>query len=212
MGSVLAATTRSPLFAMILIFEISLKYEMMPPLMIGCVVATLVSRGIHKPSVYTAPLYRRGLEFDQENPQMGSATDRCVGDVMVGPTSPIKETDHLPQISEIFLKSPRNYLPVLSIDKRLVGIISLQDVKAHLNAGDELRAIIALDLMRPVETMLTPNTRLMDALPTIMSSEIEMIPVVNSEREMRLVGAISRSQTLGSLSESIGETSETNKI
>ena len=212
MGSVLAATTRSPLFAMILIFEISLKYEMMPPLMIGCVVATLVSRGIHKPSVYTAPLYRRGLEFDQENRQMGSATDRCVGDVMVGPTSPIKETDHLPQISEIFLKSPRNYLPVLSIDKRLVGIISLQDVKAHLNAGDELRAIIALDLMRPVETMLTPNTKLMDALPTIMSSEIEMIPVVNSEREMRLVGAISRSQTLGSLSESIGETSETNKI
>jgi CIC family chloride channel protein len=212
MGSVLAATTRSPLFAIILIFEISLKYELMPPLMIGCVVATLISRGLHKPSVYTAPLYRRGLEFDQEDRQMGSATDLCVGDLMKGPTSPIKETDHLPQISEIFLKSPRNYLPVLSKDKRLVGIISLQDVKAHLSGGDELRAIIALDLMRPVETVLTPNTHLMDALPTIMSSEIEMIPVVNTEREMRLVGSISRSQTLGSLSESIGEISQKNNI
>ena len=184
----------------------------MPPLMIGCVVATLISRGLHKPSVYTAPLYRRGLEFDQEDRQMGSATDLCVGDLMKGPTSPIKETDHLPQISEIFLKSPRNYLPVLSKDKRLVGIISLQDVKAHLSGGDELRAIIALDLMRPVETVLTPNAHLMDALPTIMSSEIEMIPVVNTEREMRLVGSISRSQTLGSLSESIGEISQKNNI
>ena len=212
MGSVLAATTRSPLFAIILIFEISLKYELMPPLMIGCVVATLVSRGLHKPSVYTAPLYQRGLEFDQEDRQMGSATDRCVGDVMVGPTSPIKETDHLPQISEIFLKSPRNYLPVLSKDRRLVGIISLQDVKAHLNGGDELRAIIALDLMRPIERVLTPNTHLMDALPTIMSSEVEMIPVVNTEREMRLVGSLSRSKTLGSLSESIGERSQKNNI
>ena len=212
MGSVLAATTRSPLFAIILIFEISLKYELMPPLMIGCVVATLVSRGLHKPSVYTAPLYQRGLEFDQEDRQMGSATDRCVGDVMVGPTSPIKETDHLPQISEIFLKSPRNYLPVLSKDKRLVGIISLQDVKAHLNGGNELRAIIALDLMRPIERVLTPNTHLMDALPTIMSSEVEMIPVVNTEREMRLVGSLSRSKTLGSLSESIGERSQKNNI
>tara|TARA_B100001094_G_scaffold183928_1_gene178195 strand:+ start:221 stop:2038 length:1818 start_codon:yes stop_codon:yes gene_type:complete len=212
MGSVLAATTRSPLFAIILIFEISLKYELMPPLMIGCVVATLVSRGLHKPSVYTAPLYQRGLEFDQEDRQMGSATDRCVGDVMVGPTSPIKETDHLPQISEIFLKSPRNYLPVLSKDRRLVGIISLQDVKAHLNGGDELRAIIALDLMRPIERVLTPNTHLMDALPTIMSSEVEMIPVVNTEREMRLVGSLSRSKTLGSLSESIDERSQRNNI
>ena len=184
----------------------------MPPLMIGCVVATLVSRGLHKPSVYTAPLYQRGLEFDQEDRQMGSATDQCVGDVMVGPTSPIKETDHLPQISEIFLKSPRNYLPVLSKDKRLVGIISLQDVKAHLNGGDELRAIIALDLMRPIERVLTPNTHLMDALPTIMSSEIEMIPVVNTLREMRLVGSLSRSKTLGSLSESIGERSQRNNI
>ena len=212
MGSVLAATTRSPLFAMILIFEISLMYELMPPLMIGCVVATLVSRSLHKASVYTAPLYRRGLMLDQESRQMGSATDQCIGDVMVGPTSPIKETAVLPEISDIFLKSPRNYLPVLTDDKRLVGIIALQDVKAYLTAGEELRAVIALDLMRPVETMLTPNARLMDALPTIMGSEMEMIPVVNSVREMRLVGSVSRSKTLGLLSDAIGQSSQENQI
>ena len=118
----------------------------------------------------------------------------------------------LPEISDIFLKSPRNFLPVLSNVKRLVGIISLQDVKAHLNAGEELRAVIALDLMRPVEIMLTPKARLMDALPTIMGSEMEMIPVVNSEREMRLVGSVSRGKTLGLLSEAIGESSQENQI
>jgi len=132
--------------------------------------------------------------------------------VMVGPTSPIKETAVLPEISDIFLKSPRNYLPVLSDDKRLVGIIALQDVKAHLTAGEELRAVIALDLMRPVETMLTPNARLMDALTTIMGSEMEMIPVVNSVREMRLVGSVSRSKTLGLLSDAIGQSSQENQI
>ena len=212
MGSVLAATTRSPLLAMILIFEISLKYELMPPLMIGCVVATLVSQKLHKASVYSAPLHRRGLVVDQESRRMGSATDRCIGDVMVGPTSPIKETSSLPEISEIFLHSPRNYLPVLSIDKRLVGVISLQDLKAHLNAGDELRAVIALDLMRPPETFMTPNRRLMEALPEIMGSEMEMIPVVNSNREMRLVGSVSRSETLGLMSEVIARSGEENTI
>ena len=212
MGSVLAATTRSPLLAMILIFEISLKYELMPPLMIGCVVATLVSQKLHKASVYSAPLHRRGLVVDQESRRMGSATDRCIGDVMVGPTSPIKETASLPEISEIFLRSPRNYLPVLSVDKRLVGVISLQDLKAHLNAGDELRAVIALDLMRPPETFLTPNRRLMEALPEIMGSEMEMIPVVNSNREMRLVGSVSRSETLRLMSEAIARSGEENTI
>ena len=206
MGSVLAATTRSPLLAMILIFEISLKYELMPPLMIGCVVATLVSQKLHKASVYSAPLHRRGLVVDQESRRMGSATDRCIGDVMVGPTSPIKETSSLPEISGIFLHSP------LSIDKRLVGVISLQDLKAHLNAGDELRAVIALDLMRPPETFMTPNRRLMEALPEIMGSEMEMIPVVNSNREMRLVGSVSRSETLGLMSEVIARSGEENTI
>ena len=212
MGSVLAATTRSPLLAMILIFEISLKYELMPPLMIGCVVATLVSQKLHKASVYSAPLHRRGLVVDQESRRMGSATDRCIGDVMVGPTSPIKETAAMPEISEIFLRSPRNYLPVLSVDKRLVGVISLQDLKAHLNAGEELRAVIALDLMRPPKTFLTPNRRLMEALPEIMGSEMEMIPVVNSNREMRLVGSVSRSKTLGLMSEVIARSGEENTI
>jgi CIC family chloride channel protein len=212
MGSVLAATTRSPLLAMILIFEISLKYELMPPLMIGCVMATLVSQKLHKASVYSAPLHRRGLVVDQESRRMGSATDRCIGDVMVGPTSPIKETAALPEISEIFLASPRNYLPVLSADNRLVGVISLQDVKAHLNVGDEMRAVIALDLMRPVDTVLTPNRQLMDALPEIMGSEMEMIPVVNSNREMRLVGSVSRSKTLGLMSEAIAKSGVENTI
>ena len=212
MGSVLAATTRSPLLAMILIFEISLKYELMPPLMIGCVVATLVSQKMHKASVYSAPLHRRGMVESQESRRIGSATDRCIGDVMVGPTSPIQETAALPEISEIFLHSPRNYLPVLSADKRLVGVISLQDLKAHLNAGEELRAVIALDLMRPAETYLTPNRQLMEALPEIMSSEMEMIPVVNSNREMRLVGSVSRSKTLGLMSDAIARSGEENTI
>jgi len=42
MGSMLAATTRSPLLAMIMVFEISLDYSLMPPLMLACVVSILV--------------------------------------------------------------------------------------------------------------------------------------------------------------------------
>ena len=44
MGATLAGTTKSPLLAMIMAFEISLDYSLMPPLMLACVVAVLVSR------------------------------------------------------------------------------------------------------------------------------------------------------------------------
>ena len=43
MGGLLAATTHSPLLAMILIFEISLNYTLMPPLMVVAVISTISS-------------------------------------------------------------------------------------------------------------------------------------------------------------------------
>src|SRR5207245_4692784 len=43
MGSMLAAPLRSPLLAMITVFEISLDYSLMPPLILACVASILVA-------------------------------------------------------------------------------------------------------------------------------------------------------------------------
>ncbi|MBT5310861.1 MAG: hypothetical protein HOL38_04685, partial [Verrucomicrobia bacterium] len=48
--------------------------------------------------------------------------------------------------------------------------------------------------------------------PEIMGSEMEMIPVVNSNREMHLVGSVSRSKTLGLMSETIAKSGLENTI
>ena len=60
MGSMLAATLRSPLLAMIMVFEISLDYSLMPALMLACVVSILVSSKLHPESIYTEPFAARG--------------------------------------------------------------------------------------------------------------------------------------------------------
>src|SRR5207247_2819150 len=85
MGSMLAATTRSPLLAMIMVFEISLDYSLMPPLMLACVVSILVARRFHPESIYTEPLRLKGLTVSQESLEPGTATERTVGDVMLAP-------------------------------------------------------------------------------------------------------------------------------
>ena len=43
-----------------MMFEISLNYSVMPPLMLACAVATLVARRLYPDSVYTEPLRRKG--------------------------------------------------------------------------------------------------------------------------------------------------------
>lgn len=203
MGSALAATTRSPLFAMILVFEISLNYSLMPPLMLACVVSTLVASRFHPDSIYTEPLRVRGVQRDEDNLAPGEALDKRIGDLMNAPIPPLRETARFQEIVDRFLTSPNNFLPVVDAKRRLVGMVALQDMKEHLNDQQTFVPIIASDLMRPAPPTLTPNQRLIQALPALLQSELRNIPVVTSFTENRLIGSVNRSEVLALLSDAI---------
>lgn len=203
MGSMLSATTQSPLLAMILIMEISLDYSLMPPLMLGCVVSMLVARRLHPDSIYTEPLRRKGLKVSQDATASEAATERTVADVMLAPVPPVREIAPLSEIAHRFLTSANNFLPVVNGRDRLLGIVALQDLKEHLGAADELRGVIAYDIMRPPPPCVTPNQRLLEVLPVVLQSEQRNIPVVSTLQENRLVGALARAEVLGIFSEVI---------
>jgi chloride channel protein, CIC family len=203
MGSMLAATTRSPLLAIIMIFEISLDYSIMLPLMLACVVSILVASRFVAESVYTEPLRRKGLSVTQETTTLGAAMERTVGDITRPPVPPVRENATLSELAERFLTSSNNFLPIVDAKQQLIGLVALHDLKEYLNAGDELSAVIAYDVMRPPSTCVTPNQRLLDVLPVVLASEQRNIPVVNSLKENRLIGSITRSEVLNLFSEAI---------
>lgn len=214
MGSVLAATTHSPLLAMIMVFEISLRYSLMPPLMLGCAVAVLAAKRLHPESVYTEPLRWKRLVLERETASPGAALERTVGDVMRAPVPPLTPTARLSEIGMRFVSSPNNFLPVVDEGSRLVGLVALQDMKPYLNENTDF-GVIAQDIMRAAPRCLTPSQPLAEALPVVLASEQRNIPVVNSAAEMRLVGSVVRAEVLGLLSEAIspkGEGEETNRF
>jgi CIC family chloride channel protein len=201
MGSVFAATTRSPLLAIVMVLEISLNYSLMPALMLGCAVSTLVSQRLHPHSIYTEPLRLRGLEV--ESYRLGAATEQTIGDLMRAPVPPVRENTTLPQLGERFLGSTNNFIPVVDSKSRLVGVVALQDLKEYLGAGQELNAIIAGDVMRPIPPCLRPGQKLMDALPVLLASEQRNVAVINTLEEKRLIGSVPRAEALAALSEAI---------
>ena len=203
MGSMLAATTHSPLLAILMIFELSLNYSVMPPLMIACAVSTLVARRLHKESIYTEPLRRKGVELDRESPQIGAATQTTVADLMRQPIPPLRENTTFREIADRFLTLTNNFLPVVDSSQRLIGMVALHDLKEYLNAGQELSGVIAYDVMRPPPSCLTPNQKLTDVLPILLASEVRNVPVVNNLSEFRLLGTVGRAEALGLLSEAI---------
>jgi chloride channel protein, CIC family len=203
MGSMLAATLRSPLLAMIMVFEISLDYSLMPPLMLACVVSILVAGKLHPESIYTEPLRRKGLLVRKDPTASEAATERTVSDLMRAPVTPMRETAALSEIANRFLTSANNFIPVVDAKGQIVGIIALQDLKEFLGSEEQLLGVIAYDIMRPPPVCVTPNQRLLEVLPVVLASEQRNIPVVNTLKENRLVGALGRAEVLGIFSEVI---------
>jgi chloride channel protein, CIC family len=209
MASVLAATTRSPFLAMVMVFEISLDYSLMPPLMLGCVMAIVMAGRLERDSIYTEPLRLKGLMEAEETTRFGAATAQRVGDVMLAPVPPVNETATLPELAHRFLTSANNFVPVVDGERRFVGMVALQDLKEHLGAGRELSAVIASDVMRPPPPCVTPSQRLVDVFNLALASELQNIPVVSTLEDRRLVGALSRTHVLGLFAESIAAVSKT---
>jgi CIC family chloride channel protein len=64
MAAAIAATTRAPLMAAVMVFELSGDYAIVLPLMLATAVATLVSRWLGRESIYTAELRQRGIGWE----------------------------------------------------------------------------------------------------------------------------------------------------
>jgi CIC family chloride channel protein len=64
MAAAIAATTHAPLMAAVLVFELSGDYAIALPLVLATALATLVSRGLRRDSIYAAELKRRGIAWE----------------------------------------------------------------------------------------------------------------------------------------------------
>jgi CIC family chloride channel protein len=147
------------------------------------------------------------LIVPQEPTATEAAAERTVGDIMRAPVTPVRETATLREIADRFLTGANNFLPVVDAKHQLAGLVALQDLKEYLGAEEEFRGVIAYDIMRPPPPCVTPNQRLLDVLPVVLASEQRNIPVVNTLKENRLIGALPRAEVLGMFSEAIAASS-----
>ena len=91
MGAFLSATTHAPIMAIIMLFEMTLDYEIILPLMLACVVAHYVSTAIEPASIYSDSLKRKGAAFVRQQLAALRVADLMKKDpVAVGEISPLR--------------------------------------------------------------------------------------------------------------------------
>jgi CBS-domain-containing membrane protein len=177
MGAVFAGATHASMTAVLVIFEMTGDYEIILPLMLAVVTSTLLSGVLLRgESIYSLKLTRRGIRLVR-----GRALDVLehvqVREVMsesitVRPETPLEGLD------AFFLKANRNAVTVVDDHERLVGIVSLTDLRRAQDSRDDLQGVCVRDVMTSSLVTAFPDESLNAVLQRMAPRDLSRLPVV----------------------------------
>jgi CIC family chloride channel protein len=198
MGCFLAAMTRAPIMAILIMLEMTGDEGMIMPLMLACVAAFFVARELSPDSVYSRQLHRNHVHA--ETPifllhvrDLMKRNPLCVG-----------ETSRFGQIAKILAANTFKHLYVVDPNRRFLGAIALQDLKPFLHETDLPQVVIALDLMHDDIPVLTSDASLKESLDVFARHDGERLPVLDNPHDRRLVGSLAKTDVLLTLAHGVG--------
>lgn len=99
----------------------------------------------------------------------------------------------LTEIIEIFGRTASYFYPVVDNEEKLLGAVTIDGIRSILNTGKATEWLIALDIMEPAKTVSAAHLPLSEALETAGRYQLQYIPVVDDEKNNRLVGVLDTS-------------------
>jgi CIC family chloride channel protein len=158
MGAVFAGAARTPITAVIIMFELTGEYHIILPLMLAIALSAGLSRLISRDTIYTRKLLRRGIDLHAPNRRLDRLTVAAAARPLPAPLAP--DTD-LTQMASRFATEHNGALPVIDGDHQLRGVVLAIEVERAVR--DDAEQVTAADLARSVP-LLRPDQGLESAL------------------------------------------------
>ncbi|HZD56357.1 MAG TPA: chloride channel protein [Anaerolineales bacterium] len=192
MAAVFAGAARAPFTAILIVFEMTNDYGLILPLMAGVIFSMLVAERLHRESIYTLKLARRGIRL-----QSGQDVDVMeavrVDEVMVRQPATVPTDMPVSLLAGEFLRTGRHGFPVLNSDGSLHGIVSLADYRRSVANGDELpEKLTVKDISTQDVVVAYPDETVGVVLRRMAPRDLSRVPVVARDNPRRLVGVIRR--------------------
>lgn len=194
MGAVVSATTRAPITSILIIFELTNDYKLILPLMISCILSTLISAYLMKPSIYTLKLLRRGVDV-HKGQEVNILRALKVGDARSNDFEAISPRTRLDELFVRLSNSGHSEFYVVDSEKQVQGVVPFDHIRNLLFDRDTpAGAIVAYDLARTDLPALTDDVTLDRVMLLFGQYRVDAFPVV--DRKNRLIGVIDREHVM----------------
>ena len=195
MAAVFAGTSRAPITAILILFEMTQDYRIILPLMLATVVSTLVSTLLNKENIYTMKLVRRGVDIVQRRERNLMRFIR-VEEAMTPASqlTTVKPDTPLESLAKLFQTIHSHGLAVANDRGEIEGIVALSDLERALKQGKTTSLVRDIYSTRLITAF--PGEPLEEVIRRISAHDVSRIPVVERLNPKHLLGMIRRADVI----------------
>ena len=192
MGGLVAGTTRAPITAIIIVFEMTKDYNIILPLMVVCTLSMILSSKLSRESIYTLKLLKRNIKI-KERAEVNVLRSINVSDVFSKDFQWVNENVTFNIVVNKMLTGKIPYVSVLTMNNEIMGIISLEHIKEYLFEKEELKYIlIAGDIADKRPCFVNPNDSCRFAIKKMAECGYDALPVVSADDYKKQIGIVWR--------------------
>lgn len=195
MGAVVAATTHGPLQAILIIFEMTGDYKIILPLMITCIISTLIARRLCGESIYTFKLIRRGINI-KGGKEVNILSSMPVKNVMYHTVEMVPQNMNLKEFAEKLPRSRSNNFVVVDSRGKIAGVLTFLDYYDKLFNDGLDDTMKVKDIMTPEVVTVSIEDNLDTALEKIAAKDYSILPVVAPDDPLKMLGILTRRDIL----------------
>jgi len=204
MGALLTAAVRCPITAILLLFELTGSYQVILPMMTAVAVAIPVSRVFLRHGMYHEQLAAMGGP-SSELPETRLLETVPVAQVIQPEAVTLSAGAPYREILRVIATSTQLVFPVLDAGGRLLGALTFQTLRGHLDAVELADLIVAADVASEDIPILTVHDTLERAMLLFAEYDFEEIPVVTDMEERRFAGILTRRQAMAARARALAE-------
>jgi len=203
MGAVVSGTTLAPITAIVTIFELTLQYQIILPLMLACISSTLVVRFLFGYSAYEVKLLRRGVNIVRGH-DVGVLRNLLVRDFMRTDYVSVPENLPLGDLYTRLLEAAYPHFVVLDSAGQLAGVVSFRDLRRVLPRMDEHRdTMTTADIMSREVVSVWALDNLEKALHVFEEQRISFVPVLQSGEQGTVAGILTKDDLLSAYDQKV---------
>lgn len=192
MGGLVAGTTRAPITAIIIVFELTKDYNVILPLMIVCIISTILSSKLSRESIYTLKLLLRDIKI-KERAEVNIMKSIKVEDVYSTDFESITEDKNFSEIVESIISRKVPYVYVHDMKENFMGVISIHNIKDMFFERDNLQFVcIAGDIADKDVKRVSLDDNCKTVMDKMARCKYDGLPVMDSNDPNKQIGVIWR--------------------